>query len=39
VTVRSHIAAVLRKLRVKDRESAVQLSRRGSDRPENRFER
>ncbi len=37
VTVRSHIAAVLKKLQVKDRESAVRLSRRGSDRPENRF--
>jgi two-component system, NarL family, nitrate/nitrite response regulator NarL len=38
VTVRSHIAAVLKKLRVKDRESAVRLSRQGSDRPENRFD-
>jgi two-component system nitrate/nitrite response regulator NarL len=37
VTVRSHIAAVLRKLRVKDRESAVKLSRLGSENPENRF--
>ncbi|MGY1914491.1 response regulator [Blastococcus sp. SYSU DS0973] len=39
VTVRSHIAAVLKKLHVKDRESAVQLSRQGSNRPENRFTR
>jgi two-component system, NarL family, nitrate/nitrite response regulator NarL len=37
VTVRSHIAAVLKKLQVKDRESAVKLSREGSDRPKNRF--
>ena len=37
VTVRSHIAAVLKKLRVKDRESAVKLSRLGSENPENRF--
>ena len=37
VTVRSHVAAVLKKLQVKDRESAVRLSRRGSNRPENRF--
>jgi two-component system, NarL family, nitrate/nitrite response regulator NarL len=37
VTVRSHIAAVLKKLQVKDRESAVRLSRQGSERPENRF--
>jgi hypothetical protein len=28
---------VLKKLQVKDRESAVKLSREGSDRPENRF--
>ena len=39
VTVRSHVAAVLKKLQVKDRESAVQLSRQGSNRPENRFAR
>ena len=39
VTVRSHIAGVLRKLQVKDRESAVKLSRQGSNRPENRFTR
>jgi two-component system, NarL family, nitrate/nitrite response regulator NarL len=39
VTVRSHIAAVLKKLQVKDRESAVRLSRQGSERPENRFDR
>ncbi len=38
VTVRSHIAAVLKKLQVKDRDSAVRLSRQGSNRPENRFE-
>ena len=37
VTVRSHIAAVLKKLQVKDRESAVRLSRQGSNRPGNRF--
>jgi len=37
VTVRSHVAAVLKKLQVKDRESAVQLSRKGSNRPEKRF--
>ncbi len=37
VTVRTHIAAVLKKLQVKDRESAVRLSRQGSNRPENRF--
>ncbi len=37
VTVRSHIAGVLKKLQVKDRESAVRLSRQGSNRPENRF--
>lgn len=37
VTVRSHIAAVLKKLQVKDRESAVRLARQGSNRPENRF--
>ena len=37
VTVRSHVAAVLKKLQVKDRESAVRLSREGSNRPENRF--
>ena len=37
VTVRSHVAGVLKKLQVKDRESAVRLSRQGSNRPENRF--
>ena len=38
VTVRSHIAAVLKKLQVKDRESAIRLSRQGSNRSENRFD-
>ena len=38
VTVRSHVAGVLKKLQVKDRESAVRLSRQGSNRPENRFQ-
>ena len=33
VTVRTHISAVLRKLRVKDRESAVRLARGGSGPP------
>jgi two-component system, NarL family, nitrate/nitrite response regulator NarL len=33
VTVRSHVAAVLKKLRVPDRESAVQLAREQSERP------
>ena len=37
VTVRSHIAAVLKKLQVKDRASAVQMSRQGSNRPVNCF--
>ncbi len=37
VTVRSHVAGVLKKLQVKDRDSAVRLSRQGSNRPENRF--
>ena len=37
VTVRTHISALLKKLRVKDREAAVRLSRQGSERGENRF--
>jgi two-component system, NarL family, nitrate/nitrite response regulator NarL len=32
VTVRTHVAAILRKLRVKDRQSAVRLFRGGADR-------
>ena len=34
VTVRSHIAAILKKLRVPDRKTAVQLTREQSGRPD-----